>query len=165
MSDDVRIDEELAPVIAALPAADRLRLAGGIVAIVAGQALIWLPEDLGVEQGFGLLLSALGAYALWLWYGERSPLTSPLLRALREAPGLVVWVYDRAVWRGSQQVGEIYVHLGDGTRCVLHTKTVADAAPLLAVLRRRAPHARFGWDAETERQFSARPSSVGLRAA
>jgi len=139
----------------------------------------WDPEagQLGIGAdvvltGLMIILGVLGGYLLVTAAGMVPISRTPLLRVLRTAPHEVAWVYQSVSdskgrttvlpgIRKARGVGEqafVTVCLTEGRRITL--SVAADSVPaVVAEVTRVAPHARVGYDRDTERRYSADPAS------
>ena len=136
------------------------KLTGGVVSFFGGQALLWLTEGVDITSGLGLLLTVASLAFFWQWWRERDSTTSPVIQAFLHSPERIVWVYDRAVWKGREQVGEVHVHLDTGRKTVLHFPSAVETAEVVDVFRQRASHAKIGWNRETELLFKEDASAL-----
>lgn len=156
-------EHDLAPIFAALPPARAPKALAGAALVLGGQAMIWLTDAIDLFSASGIVVTILGAAIVYDYVRSKNPLNAPLVRALSTRPLDVVWVYDRAVWQGSVQAGEVHVHLEDRHHTVLTVRRAADTARLVEIIKQRAPAATFGWDRETEERFTKDPASLVQR--
>jgi hypothetical protein len=86
----------------------------------------------------------------------------PTLRALREDPGRIVWVYHVAIYRsGVHTQTEIWMGLNDGQlEGIMSSRDPGER--YLAALREVCPHATHGYSEAIVAQFAKAPASLAL---
>jgi hypothetical protein len=161
-------EERLAVVAAAL---GRTRRASVILACVvlalAGIAAGNVRSNAFVHWVIGGFFAAVAMGLLWLGLVKNSPARSPLMRALRQRPDDLVWVYCKEFSvsvHGAEVPGvvrdvNIVANLVDGSACVLVVHKDR-AREVLSAISAVAPRAATGYSDARQEEFRCDPRSL-----
>lgn len=112
----------------------------------------WEPMSTALYAVSGLVGAVFSLTGLLCLYVTIRP--DPLLRLIFNEPNRIAWVYTeniRLYSRETQNVN-LYIYSTDKKRHFLMS-TRKNIDPLLEILKVRAPHAHFGYDAAFEKTF------------
>lgn len=141
------------------------KLTSGVVMLGLGLPLLaaglFLPGaalwERAVIAGLGLITVPIAGFAFWGAWKLRDPKQAPVIRALREEPQCIVWVYEHRIVVNGIANHNLYLNKDDGTRYELNLAQL-DPTPLLQTLSRQLPHAAFGYTPDRERAYRAQPA-------
>ncbi len=111
-------------------------------------------QDRAVVKAFlqgGLLI--LGGLIYMVWAFAHKPEKHKLLRALREDPEQVVWIYETTI----NHQRHLAVALRNKKRHQIPVENEAQFAALWAEVTQAAPHANLGWSERKNKAFAKDP--------
>lgn len=139
-----------------LTAAALLSGMGALLAIFP----FFLDDALWVQlflAAFGLASVLLGALVLLRARELRDPKGAPVLRAIRETPERLVWLYEHVVTVNGIATNALIVCRDDGRRFELFAGDLAPDA-LVGALTHLLPHAIVGYSPERDEAFARAPT-------
>jgi len=134
----------------------------GLLALVMGVYLVaniflqWEPMAVAMYVLSGIVGAVFIATGLACLYAAIMP--DPLMKLIFSEPNQIAWVYTeniRLYSRPTQNVN-LYIFSAGKKRHFLMS-TQKNIAGLVEIVKTRAPHAHFGYDAEFERKFRSKP--------
>lgn len=114
----------------------------------------WEPMSLGMQILSAVISLVFLAVTALMLKAAFTP--SPLVRLIFKEPSRIAWIYTeniRLYNRESQNVNLYIYDIAKKRHFLMSTKKNIDG--LVAVLKDRAPHAKFGFDPEFEKKFRA----------
>lgn len=115
--------------------------------------------SLGIKLGLAIPFGIAGV--LIVAFAFRPAAKHPVIRALRDAPEKIVWVYPGNMTVNGR-ASQTFVNFGleDGSKKALPIGPRNDPAPLLAHAERILPHATFGFSQDLAKKFRTDPRSM-----
>jgi hypothetical protein len=139
-------------------------MGGGLAALplfLPEEEPLWQKLFIGGLGVIGLAVAALNAAGAW---ALRDPKNAPVLRAIRNEPQRIVWIYEHVVEVNEVPTYTLYVCRDDGVRYDFRLGTLrADA--LVESLAKTLPHAVLGYSRERERIYARSPRNFAENAA
>lgn len=140
--------------------------------MVIGVGLVALAVLLGAKEplwqvlfigGLGLLSVGMAAYAAYGAWVLRDPANAPVLRAMREEPQRIVWIYEYVLRVNGIPTHTLYVCRDDGRRYDFSLGQLS-ADALIQSLAEKLPHAVLGYSPEREAEYKRSPGSFSASA-
>lgn len=117
---------------------------------------LWEQIFLGALGAIGV---GMGLFTAWGAWQLRNPENAPVLRAIRETPERIVWLYVLEVEVNSVMTYSLFVCRDDGSKFDFNLLEL-DPDPLLETLTKLLPHATVGYSKELEQTWKQAPASL-----
>lgn len=142
------------------------KIVASLTFLVFGAGLVALAIALEGEPLWQRLVIAAGGFlcatfVVWAGYGAwtlRDPKNAPVLRAIREEPQRIVWIYEHILVRNGVPIHTLWVCRDDGEKYHFSLGQLR-ADPLVQSLARVLPHAILGYSREREAAYKSSPAS------
>ncbi len=109
--------------------------------------------------GIGLIALAVAAHSASAAYALRNPKQAPILRAIRDTPECIVWIYEQVLTVNGVPAHTIFVCCEDGKKLDFNLMQLPTQS-LMHTLASMLPHATIGYDREREAAFQRDPASL-----
>ncbi len=149
------------------------KIVAGVTLFVIGVGFMALAVVLGSQEplwqvlfiaGLGVLSLGLGAVAARGAWSLRDPGNAPVLRAIREEPQRIVWIYEHVLRVNGVPTHTLFVCRDDGQRYDFSLGQTP-AAELMDNLAQLLPHAVLGYSREREVAYKSAPAQFRAAAA